>query len=233
MSKKQAILAAVTVLVSAGPALAADKWQPAPSVKDEPVYEQRSRWDGFYLGVNGGYAFGDTQNASFDINDDRGSAGSLSLEGAFGGGQIGYNAVFGRVLVGVEADLQGADIDDRSSRGGRFAAADVNYFGTVRGRLGFVADRALIYATGGYAYADVDIDMGVPGTRLSGGDMLDGYAVGGGLEYALSDRWSMKAEYQYVDLESVTAVGFDGGDRFATKIDPDFHTVRLGLNYRF
>jgi outer membrane immunogenic protein len=230
MSNIRAILAAAAIASVATPALAADLWQPQPSVKDEGVYEQRSRWQGFYLGVNGGYAWGDTENAPFLIGDTNvGSLGSLSPEGAFGGGQVGYNLVFGRMLVGVEADVQGADINDGSAGPAGVASTDINLFGTVRGRLGLVSDRTLIYATGGYAWADVDTSFSSGGLTISGSDTLDGYAVGGGIEYALTDSWSTKLEYQYVDLED-TRFGLGG---VATRIDPDFHTVRAGLNYRF
>lgn len=230
MSKIRAILAAATIASVSTPALAADLWQPQPSVKDEGVYEQRSRWQGFYLGLNGGYAWGDTQGAPFLVNGDEvGNFGSLSPEGAFGGGQIGYNAVFGRMLVGVEADVQGADINDGSAGPSGVASTDINLFGTVRGRLGLVSDRTLIYATAGYAWADVDTSFSTPGFTVSGSDVLDGYAVGGGIEYALSDNWSTKLEYQYVDLED-TRFGIGAT---ATRIDPDFHSVRAGLNYRF
>lgn len=230
MSKKQAIFAALAILSSGGPAFAADLWQPKTSVKDEPVYEQRSRWQGFYLGVNGGYAWADTSNAPFyDAGNNVGSFGSLSPEGAFGGGQIGYNAVFGRMLLGVEADVQGADINDSTSSGLGSASTQIDWFGTVRGRVGFVSDRTLIYATAGYAWADVETKFATPGLAVSGNDTLDGYVVGGGVEYALTDNWSTKLEYQYVDLESTRfGIGSTG-----TNIDPDFHTVRVGLNYRF
>lgn len=230
MSKNLAIIAAVTILSTVGSAFAADLHAPPTSIKDEPIYEQRSRWQGFYLGINGGYAWGDTANAPFEqANVPVGSLGSLSPEGAFGGGQIGYNLVSGRVLFGIEADVQGADISD-STAAPPGAAADVNLFGTVRGRLGFVSDRTLIYATGGYAWGDVDstfIDSN--NVAVSDSDMLHGYVVGGGMEYALTDNWSTKLEYQYVDLED-RRLGL-GGE--STKIDPDFHTVRAGLNYRF
>lgn len=233
MLYNRAILAAAAVLTMSLPAVGADKWQPAPSIQEEHAYEQRSRWDGFYLGLNGGYSFGDTRDASFDFNNMPGVAGAMDAEGWMGGGQIGYNAVFGRMLVGVEADIQGADINDTASNGFGTVSTDIDLFGTVRGRLGFVADRMLIYATAGYAWANVDVDLGVPGTTFTSSDTLNGYVVGGGIEYALSNNWSVKAEYNYVDLESVNVVGFDGGDRFATHVDPDFHAVRLGLNYRF
>lgn len=220
MSTKLALCAAaVVILIGGGGAMAADLHAP-PSIKDEPVYEQRSRWQGFYLGLNGGYAWGDTETAAFDS--------SLRPEGAFGGGQLGYNLVAGRLLFGVEADVQGGDISDSTSSSPG-AATDINLFGTVRGRVGFVSDRTLIYATGGYAWGDVDMQFDNGLVSVSDSDILHGYTLGGGIEYALTDNWSTKLEYQYVDLED-TRLGI-GGD--SARFDPDFHSVRLGLNYRF
>ena len=231
MIKKQAIIAAFAILSCGSPALAADLWQPQPSIKDEGVYEQRSRWDGFYLGLNGGYAFADTNNAPFyQANVPVASLGDLGPEGAFGGGQIGYNVVTGRLLLGVEADVQAADINDSTSRPFGAASTDIDWFGTVRGRIGFVSDRTLIYATGGYAWADVESRFAGTGPfAISESDILNGYTIGGGIEYALNNNWSTKLEYQYVDLED-RRLGIGGQ---STKIDPDFHSVRAGLNYRF
>jgi outer membrane immunogenic protein len=228
MSNKRAIFAALAILSVGSPAVAADLWQPQPSIKDEGVYEQRSRWQGFYLGINGGYAWGDTNNAPFynqGVYD--GSLGELSPEGGFGGGQIGYNAVFGRLLAGVEADVQAADIGDSAGFGA--VSTNIDWFGTVRGRLGFVSDRTLIYATAGYAWADVESSFNTAGFGITESDVLDGYVLGGGIEYALTDNWSAKMEYQYVDLED-RRLGIAGD---STRIDPDFHSVRAGLNYRF
>jgi outer membrane immunogenic protein len=230
MSKKLAIIAALAIFSISGPALAADLWTPQPSYKDEPVYEQQSRWQGFYLGINGGYAWADTERAPFFIDGNyQDSFGSISAEGAFGGGQVGYNAVFGRMLVGIEADVQGADIDDSTRSAAGSASTDVGVFGTVRGRLGFIADRALIYATGGYAWADVESRFSTDTLSVSESEVLDGYVVGGGIEYALNNSWSTKLEYQYIDLED-KRIGALGQ---STRIDPDIHTVRMGLNYRF
>ena len=220
MSKCRAIIAALASVPIATPAMAADLWQPQASFKDEPVYEpQRTRWDGFYLGINGGYGWSD--NESFDT-----FAFDIDPEGGFGGGQIGFNVVTGRLLLGAEADIQGADISDRSVVGGTSLTTNIDYFGTVRGRLGFVSDRTLIYGTAGYAWADVDATASAGGLSISADDTLSGYVVGGGVEYALTDQWSTKLEYQYIDLEDERLNATD-------KLDNDFHTVRVGLNYRF
>ncbi len=121
-------------------------------------------------------------------------------EGGFGGGQIGYNYQIDRILLGFEADLQGADIGgDKSvtaslSNGHYEGIADakstLDYFGTVRGRIGYTFDRALIYATGGFAYGGVKDTLAVtavshgsvsPSSSVSSDGTATGYVVGGGL----------------------------------------------------
>jgi outer membrane immunogenic protein len=218
-------------------------YDPVPTY--EPRYETRRdmpwSWDGFYLGANAGYGWGAANNASLN-GPVSGSIGSLEPDGWFGGGQIGYNVQFNRLVIGVEGDLQAADIDDGVSRGigGYATQADVavDWFSTLRARVGFTADSTLIYATGGLALADVDYTVsgsnGVNSFSSSSSSIETGYAVGGGVEWAISPEWSMKTEYLYVDLgdKTLTTPGSAAGT-FSTKTETEFHTVRLGLNYQF
>ncbi len=124
-------------------------------------------------------------------------------EGFVGGGQIGYNYQFtpgSGFVVGVEADAQYADFGRQRNRFA-FAApgastivpgtlvynpnglSGLDYFGTVRGRLGYAFDRTLVYGTGGFAYGSGGGRQF--GTGVSSNDFQTGYAVGGGIEYAL------------------------------------------------
>jgi outer membrane immunogenic protein len=254
-----------TIACAASAAGAADIYQPA-SLKDGPVYPVVA-WTGFYAGVNGGGAWSDpvTANKIFDVTNATGAlnlkdVNGLTPAGGFGGGQIGYNwqGIFGpQVVFGIEADLQGGDISDssRSSVSGNGFAMpapgstfrstyDLNYFGTVRGRLGYAFDQTLIYATGGFAYGGVDY-KGVATRNKTPFDTLydvrrddvdTGYAVGGGVEFRVSPNWSIKAEYQYIDLgeDRLTAgAGEKPGVNTATiKVENEFHTFRVGLNYK-
>jgi len=210
-----------------------------------PAYERPyvwGTWAGLYIGANVGYGW--------SANDDQlalsgDSPTGLSPAGAFGGGQIGYNWQFGHLVVGAEADIQGADISD--------TVHDLNFldnfhsrldwFGTVRGRLGYAFDRTLVYATAGFAYGG--IRNGVNGPLLAGSPYkfdgtATGYAVGAGVEYKFNPAWSIKGEYQYINLgtnDPTNPAGapysFVGGGGFATVRDDEFHTLRLGLNYKF
>jgi outer membrane immunogenic protein len=226
-------------------------------------------WNGYYVGINGGYGFsGDDSSAAwtetFATAPFFGPAngGSLDIAGGFGGLQIGANHQFGRIVVGLEADAQGGNISDTASAsvtpylapGGVAAISSknsVNWFGTVRPRLGYAFDRTLIYATGGLAWGEVKHTLSWAdnfGFRaFDGSDQLRfGYVLGGGIEHAFSSRLSVKVEYQYIDLGSLNYnapevfCGAGGLSACAAtafvihqKADTEFHTVRLGLNYKF
>jgi outer membrane immunogenic protein len=250
---KKAIVAGVSVvaLLAPGQANAADMYRaPEPFVgggyKDPPA----ASWTGFYVGVNGGYAWNATNQDVVATNAAHVTAtfAGAQPEGGFGGGQIGYNwqgIWHPHLVLGVEADIQGAGIEDtrRSGPSGGVIAdakSNTDWFGTVRGRIGYAFDRTLIYGTGGFAFGNVDsrLDAVVPsvGTIARHNDTQTGYAAGGGLEYKINSTWSVKGEYQYINLgdEKLAGVGVGATFGITTKdITTDFHTVRAGLNYKF
>lgn len=200
---KLAILAAAGVAFSASVAAAADVG-PMP-------YD----WTGLYAGINGGYAFaGDDRIGIAGVH-----VGDLSLNGLFGGVQLGYNHQMESIVLGVETDMQLADIDDFHPD----ASDQIDWFGTTRLRLGVAADRALFYVTGGLAYGGGNYKELV--TPVSKDYSRLGWAAGAGLEYAMTDHLSVKGEYLYANFGR-----FDVGQTIAT---PDFHSVRLGLNFKF
>jgi outer membrane immunogenic protein len=252
-----ALAVATAMGVAALPANAADLYGThGGSVKDAPVFAPMFSWSGLYIGANVGYGWSGDNNldgfAEFDysvtpLSLDRvplGQTYDLEADGAFGGGQIGYNWQRGKVVFGVEADIQASDIQEngRTEFPTSFSASslDIEYFGTVRARLGYAFDRTLLYVTGGFAYGDVELkhrfQQDFPGATLERGAKSDtetGYAVGGGLEYALGDRWTIKTEYQYVDLGDVSvAAGPDLNTIEGIETDVNFHTVRFGVNYK-
>lgn len=215
-------------------AIAADLGPYNPPRQYEPVYEPaRERnawnWQGLYFGANAGYGWGNDNAASY--SGPGGGSGTLSPSGWIGGGQIGYNAQFNWLVLGLEADLQGADISDSNALDGGFAnvKTDIDWFSTLRGRIGYAAGPTLIYFTGGWAFADLDQSVSTGAVSMSKDEVVSGYTLGGGLEYQLDANWSFKTEYLYVDLGEQTLSGPSG--TYTT--DTDFHTVRAGLNYRF
>jgi outer membrane immunogenic protein len=188
-------------------------------------------WTGWYAGVNGGYGW--TENSDQYALSTIAFSG-LSPEGGFGGGQIGYNwqgIWHPHLVLGIEADIQGGDITDRRVDSvGEFVKSNLDWFGTVRARLGYAVDRTLVYATGGFAYGGLKAGVTTPGGASAGfSDTVTGYVAGGGVEYKFTPAWSVKAEYQYVNF---------GKTEFSPAVNPlvkyeddAYHTVRVGLNY--
>lgn len=230
---------ALIVLVLAGasaPASAADLggsvYTPEPVDTSPPV--RLFTWRGFYVGLNGGYAWGSGDPTVISDGINAGTISAIDPSGFLGGGQVGYNAQFGNFVLGAEADIQGGWVDGSAAgvaglAGPASASSDLNWLSTLRARAGFAADRMLIYATGGVAWADMDLSANVGGTRFSGSDTLTGYAIGGGVEWALDNNWTARAEYLYVDLDNARLT--DGLN--SATFDNAFHTMRVGINYKF
>lgn len=186
-------------------AQAADYGMRAPYTVNQPL--NMYSWVGPYIGGNVGYAWGDVTN----------SLGRPS--GVAGGVQGGYTWQFGQFVVGVEGDLQATGASDRFA-GWKFSNP---WFGTLRGRAGFAMNNILIYGTGGLAFGSVRAEA----LALSETQGAAGWTVGLGAEVGLTQNWSAKAEYLYVDLNN---------DRFALTGLPSgyaFSVFRLGMNYRF
>ncbi len=197
------------------------------SYKDGPTVPVAT-WTGFYAGINGGAGWGLQR-----LEDTVTTFTGVTPGGAFGGGQIGYNWQggwgYGSSLVfGVEADLQGSDmgVKQTDSASNTFKS-DLDYFGTVRGRIGYASDRSLYYATAGLAYGGITNEADIIASgRHTDSTTAVGYAVGGGIEFKTGHNWSIKAEYQYINLGANDPV-YAGGKA----VDDDYHTVRAGLNY--
>ncbi len=226
------LLAGVALLGTAVGAQAADLAVKAPYYK-APAVASVYDWTGFYLGANVGVGVGRDRTQHFDA----GSADSFYLSplGAIGGGQIGYNwqtnSFLGPLVFGIEADIQGADMsDDRTDLAGIRYGRKLDWFGTVRGRVGLATGVTLSYLTAGYAYGNTNTTLvggGVP-VAFSGG--RSGWTWGTGVEVALGGNWTSKIEYLYLDLGDRTDV-FAGG---AQTLRSEFreNIFRVGLNYR-
>lgn len=229
------------------------------SFKDAPAALALPKWSGFYVGINGGYGWRETDDQFAYAGcaaDCRGGStwptfGGIGADGGFGGGQIGYSrqGILGTpwLVAGIEADIQGAGISGSATdMYGENYRMNLDWFGTVRGRIGYAANNTLFYFTGGFAFG---------GLRQHGEDNTDpsltanydfngtvtGYVLGGGIEYKFNPSWSLKAEYQYLNFgkndpsTSTAAVNAGYGATASAdgfKVGEDaFHTVRVGVNY--
>jgi outer membrane immunogenic protein len=243
MKKLATTIAAIALIGT--PAFAADmavkmpvKAPPAPPA---PVQS----WTGFYVGVNGGYGFGKPSanlipadpltTISTCLGGPCPAATSFDINGGLGGLQAGYNWQFAPTwLAGLEADFQWSDIKGTGSStfgfngppATYFAQQQIEDFGTVRARLGWLpTNNVLLYATGGFAYGRVKDTVSitaasnaflapltyfcslaagvteVPNCFLGNNSRWEtGWTAGAGLEYSPWEHISFKVEYLFVGL---------------------------------
>jgi outer membrane immunogenic protein len=221
--KKLLLAGAAFASLMAGAAHAADLPRRVAPVAPAPIAAiPVFTWTGFYVGVNAGYGFGGSDTERLRIGGVRVRLNDDDRAGFVGGGQAGFNYQMGMFVLGLESDIQYADLGERGqfrAGGALFRGRDAgDYFGTVRGRAGVAFDRVLVYGTGGLAYGDVG-PWGTDGI---------GWTVGGGIEYAFTNNITAKIEGLYVNLER--------DDRFRgvrVRGEEDFGVVRAGLNYKF
>jgi outer membrane immunogenic protein len=219
---KRLILALVGVAALTGTAAAADLARPMP----QPYYKAPAAvpaysWTGFYVGVNGGGGFGrsdwDSIGSSFDVN------------GGLVGGTVGYNYQFGQVVAGIEGDIDWADINGSTTTACVAGCSTRDdWLATIRGRLGYAADRFMPFITGGAAFGDIKATSPVG----SATNTNTGWTIGGGIEFAVAPQWTIKAEYLYVDLGKFNC-GIACGAAVTDNVSFTTNLVRAGLNYRF
>jgi outer membrane immunogenic protein len=221
-----------------------------------PVVAPPYNWTGFYAGLNLGGSWGHQDASLVDTTTGATVAtGSNKLDGVIGGGQIGYNWQVNQWVFGLEADFQGSG---QKADGvfattfvvpGFFAAAPptvtvtnsytdkLEWFGTVRGRLGWAFDRWMPYITGGWAYGHGEINgtstVGALATAFSTSQNYSGWTIGGGVEWAFANNWSAKLEYLYIDFGSGPTIPV-ATTAFAVSVGRmTDNIVRAGVNYKF
>ena len=191
----------------------------APPAEIAPVYN----WTGFYLGANGGGGWG---HSFWNANTT-----GINLSGGQAGGTLGYNRQLGNVVFGLEGDVDWSGFNGTNTTVGCPGGCSTSdsWLSTVRGRIGYSFDRVMPYATGGLAVGD--IRASTPG--FAGASQTNaGWTVGGGLEFALTNNWTAKAEYLHVDLGNLNC-GFSCGVASGNNVSVRSDVVRGGLNFRF
>lgn len=216
---------ALASAVFAGHAYAADLVEADP-VPPTPVeaYETLT-WAGFYAGAQLGYG-----NADGDLTA-LGVTASGDLDGVVAGGFAGYNWQVDNIVFGIEGDLNYVDFERSGVLGaGTTGGAEIDYIGTIGPRLGFVVDRALIYGEGGFAFAEYGLRNTTGLGTFSTDDTANGWFVGGGVDYALTDNVFVGAEYNFVSLDGDTATL---GGTPVTIGDIDTHVFKARVGFKF
>jgi outer membrane immunogenic protein len=220
---KRVFFALASLAALMGTAAAADlppRPAPQPYYK-APVAMQVYNWTGFYIGINGGGGFG---RSTWD------RTGSFNTSGGLVGGTVGYNYQFGQGVVGLEGDIDWANINGTTNTACPFGCKTSDHWlSTVRGRLGYAADRFMPFVTAGAAFGD--IRASTPG--FAGANNTNaGWTVGAGLEFAIAGNWTAKAEYLYVNLGKLNC-GLSCGLAVTDNVSFTTNLVRAGVNYRF
>jgi outer membrane immunogenic protein len=246
-------LLAALLCTACGVSVAAAADLPARNVyKAAPMVAPAFSWTGWYAGVNLGYGWGSERGTGTIAGSALPINGAFSsntrFSGVAGGGQIGYNWQANALVFGIEADLQGTTERKQFTAGcGVGCAVSVTdslpAFGTIRGRLGFAAwNRGLIYVTGGGAWLDAHTratltDAGGTAAVFNSNNDKFGWTLGGGAEWMVWDRWSVKAEYLYMQANNVATTAAIpaalGGGTVTSGGRLTNNVARLGLNFHF
>ena len=233
---KTQILAAALLLSASGLASAAD------AVVDEVVVvDSTYNWSGVYVGGTIGYGWAETtvtELDSYSFSSFGDTEFDYDSDGILGGAFVGYNWQAGSFVYGVEADISATDINNTVANSmipdsNESFSNKIDWFGTIRGRLGYSVDRWMPYVTGGVAFADVtssyDDNDSFPGSHAVASDTAWGWTIGAGAEFAVTDNWTLRGEYLFVDLED-TRGSFDG---YRYDFENQINVVRLGAAYKF
>lgn len=221
-------------------------------------------WTGFYGGEMGGHTFtGKTDHPDGVFGAMANAAGSAfdaasgsAMRTSLGGGQFGFNYQIQNFVFGLETDLNYTNYATPSSpaaltNGGLTdsvaytSGVGAHWLSTIRGRFGTSIDRLLIYGTGGLAIAGRNLNNGAVILSPNGQDYAigtaahtaSGIAIGGGLEYALTNNWTLKGEYLYTDLGPGRTFGSSGavvsGGLANRQNELDERVIRAAINYKF
>ena len=235
---RTALLSTIASLFSLS-ALAADlpaRMEPAAPVAYVPAFS----WTGFYLGgalgwigTNPEYTTGAVVLGTPFVVSSSSSRNGLSY-----GILSGYNYQVGQVVLGVEGDFTGWTVGKirYTAITGDFLTAHSKWGGSIRGRLGYAADRALFYLTGGAAFVSNETSIPTTGISIGGDGTRLGWTVGGGLDYAFTNNWFTGIEYRYSQYEAknfvypipILNLGFVG---FKQELSTNQVTARVGYKF--
>jgi outer membrane immunogenic protein len=231
------------------------------SIAQTPI--ESPNWQGAYAGINGGLLQLNDNGTNFCTTTNAGNyncgtstpASDILTTSYLLGGQVGYNYTYGHLVVGLETDFQRSSLSNNHvelletvfspqfgpSQFSSAASEKLSWIGTTRARVGFPSGRTLVYATGGLAYAHVDLATetkynNIADYRGRNSLITTGWTLGGGIEWLLSKHSTVRAEALYYDLGNIAVDGRSPNlPQFVDGRDFQLHgtIVRAALNYKF
>lgn len=233
---KMSLYAGFVLALFSGSALAADITLPSPVVPSAAV--NGLSWTGLYGGVEfatGRYFDSATEYVTAtgvptDFNP------AYNANGASFGAKIGADYQWNMLVAGVSAEIEDGTFKGVFNDFNIGAGHDlIRFQTTLLGRVGLAYDRFLVYGLGGVDFANIDTDyVYVPtNTTETFKNIRAGGVIGAGVEYAITNNWTLGLDYRYIDFGSVvhnSTVAFAGLSG-SHKETADF--VHLSLNYRF
>jgi len=219
MSIKMAGIAA-TLLFATSAAFATDLTPKASTYNYVPAAPVPFTWTGLYVGASSGYGTTLTDG--------------LDYRGFTAGGQVGFNYQWHNIVAGLESDGNWSNIGKTVLTDDLRTTDTINSFGTVHGRLGYAFDRTLLYGLAGVALANNTLSITGPGVGMGWGSgnalteshLHNGYVVGAGIERALTDNVTARAEYQFAGYGSQDYFGAPSGT-------VNVQSIKVGVNYLF
>lgn len=209
---------AATLTLLAGTAYSADAVYEIPEAPVAETVAPAFSWTGAYFGVDAGYGMLD---GDFSVSGLAGSA-SDDFDGATIGAFAGYNWQLSNGFVaGVEGDVS-YNFNDNN-----YGPLEVgtDWAGSARAKVGYAFDRALVYAAGGWTFANGYVD----GAGIDESETFHGWTIGAGVDYAVTDNMFLRGEYRYNDFgDKSFSDGFD-----TINADLDQHVVKVGLGVKF
>jgi outer membrane immunogenic protein len=259
--RRQILLASAGAIALTGSAaFAADLPYRAPPpvyLPPPPIFT----WTGIYIGGQIGYAWGNGNFNETVVDPITGTVINTSFgatpNGVIGGAHVGFNYQIpgwnwfssSGVVIGLEGTVDGTSLSNTAvaffpvAFGGSTLTANTNadVQGSIRGRLGFAWDRVLIYGTGGVAFGGFNSDVSLAAPRVPFFDSANrsntrvGWTAGGGIEYAITNNWSIRAEYRFSNFGTIReGLGLPSGGRFFNEQRRlNQNQVQAGFSYKF
>ena len=166
--------------------------------------------EGFYVGLSAGHEFATVDGVGSNAAGLFPIAYDYDAQGGTIGVLAGFNFVADNMVFGVEGDINWSDLDEVAPLGAaRYHGVDVNYEAAARARFGIIHGNNVVYVAGGYAVADMDVDIGFNGSAPfhSYSITKSGWTLGAGLDHAFDESVSGRIEYRYTDYGADTTIG--------------------------